>query len=203
MFACRPAPAHWVGSLNPATGLLLASKHGELRTGLTIPRLKFSVGKGGWWVGPILSDRGLLNRPEIRKRILAGVVVIGVPPHESTQRKHGVCAEHARPRRSNVKGLYLRALIRGAYDIAVRIEPPAARPRRGKLGVKRVGRLKPGTCEAQVQVNGVRSGELIVNAVKYVFFVAPGVHHDEFRRVQKPATVQAIGRDKISPLSAA
>src|SRR4029077_17427462 len=56
--------------------------------------------------------------------------------------------------------------------------------------------------ESQVQVDGVSIGKLKVKAIKDVLFITLGVYHSKLRRIEKPPTVQAIGRDKIPPLLA-
>ena len=69
-----------------------------------------------------------------------------------------------------------------------------------KLLVVRIGILKPGTREAQVEVNGVRSRELVVHAVEQVLLITLGVHYSKLRRIKKPARVQAARGNEIPPL---
>ena len=51
-------------------------------------------------------------------------------------------------------------------------------------------------------MDGVRVGELKVQAIKYVLFVAFGVHDGKLRRIEESSTVQAVGRDEIPPFLA-
>src|SRR5438270_479629 len=57
------------------------------------------------------------------------------------------------------------------------------------LCVERVGRLKPGTCESQVQVDGVRLRELEVQAIENILFVALGMHDGKLRGIEKAAAI--------------
>src|ERR1700688_5223112 len=68
------------------------------------------------------------------------------------------------------------------------------------LLVERVGRLKPGTRIAEVQVDSIGLRELVVYPVEGVLCVAFGVHYAEFWRIQESASIQTIYRDEISPL---
>ena len=92
----------------------------------------------------------------------------------------------------------------GPTSIAVRIEASVgddhAVPWGCEFGVIGIWRLEPGAGESQVQVKGIYIRELKVQAVENVFFVALVVHHDELRRIEEPAAVQAADRDEVSPL---
>src|SRR5580704_10312100 len=126
-----------------------------------------------------------------------------------------------RPRWRDVKGSDLRALIgRPQGSVRVRDDLDCARSiwgvaiqavrahRCGEKGtelqllVKGIGGLEPGTCESQVPLNCILVRKFVVKAVEKVLFVAPIVQHFEFRRIEKPAGVQAIDSDKVSPLGA-
>ena len=48
-------------------------------------------------------------------------------------------------------------------------------------------------------MDGVRVGELKVQAIEYVLFVAFGVHDGKLRWIEEPSAVQAVGRDEIPP----
>jgi hypothetical protein len=58
---------------------------------------------------------------EIGERIGARIVVVLVVPHPSAGRKNGVCAKESCPGGSKVESSDLRALVRRANDIPVRI----------------------------------------------------------------------------------
>src|SRR5258705_13825199 len=58
------------------------------------------------------------------------------------------------------------------------------------------------TGESQIQVDGVHLGELKVNAIEYILFIALGVHDGKLGRIEETAAVQAVGRDEISPFLA-
>ena len=60
---------------------------------------------------PELRDGFVLKRPQVGKRIVARVIVILVVPHVSADGEHGIRIQEADPRRRNVKGPDLRALI--------------------------------------------------------------------------------------------
>ena len=47
------------------------------------------------------------------------------------------------------------------------------------------------------------AGKLIIHAVEEVLLVSLVVHHDEFRRIEEAAGIQAVGGDEISPVLAA
>ena len=51
-------------------------------------------------------------------------------------------------------------------------------------------------------MNGVRVGKLKVHAVEHILFVALVVDYGEFRRIEKSAAVQPVGRNEVSPLLA-
>src|ERR1700687_5813895 len=70
------------------------------------------------------------------------------------------------------------------------------------LRIERIGFLKPGSREAEIQVNGVWSRGLKVKTIEHVFFISLVVHHLEFRRIEKAPGVQAIRGDEVSPLRA-
>src|ERR1700761_1250445 len=46
----------------------------------------------------------------------------------------------------------------------------------------------------------VRRGELIVDAVENIFFIAFGMKHDEFRRIQKTPGIQSVHLKEVSPV---
>ena len=46
-------------------------------------------------------------------------------------------------------------------------------------------------------------GNLEINAVEDIFLIATIVHHNEFRRIQKPAGVQSVGGNEVAPVFAA
>jgi hypothetical protein len=70
------------------------------------------------------------------------------------------------------------------------------------LRVERIRRLKPGTGESQIQVDRIRIRELKVDPIKYVLFITLGMHNGKLGRIEEPAAVQPIRRDKVSPLLA-
>ena len=71
------------------------------------------------------------------------------------------------------------------------------------FGVKRIRCLEPASTVAEVQMNRVGGGELIVHAVEQVLFIALVVEHGEFWRVEEAASVQAAYGDEVSPVLAA
>ena len=158
--------------------------------------------------GAILAD-GLRLKvgSEVGKRVLARVVVVLVAADESADGKDGSRIEQTNPRWRDVEGLDLRALIRRADGHSVGIEAiivgnqtfPGGRV----LSVEGIRGLEPGTGEAQVQVNGIGGGELVVHAVENVLFVAFVVHYGELGRIEEAAAVQPVRRDEVSPLVAA
>src|SRR5882724_4048425 len=52
-------------------------------------------------------------------------------------------------------------------------------------------------------MDGVGLGDLKVHPIECAFFVALGMHHRKFRRVEEAAAVQPVDRDEVSPLLAA
>ena len=142
-------------------------------------------------------------RREIGEGVAAWIVVELVPPDESSEREHGGGTNQPRPRRCNVKSLNLRPLVcrtdRNTIGTQTPIVNHQPRPRRGVLGVEGIRRLEPGTGESQIHVDGVRVGELKVQAIEYVLFVTFGVYNSKLRWIEKPSAVQAVGRDEITP----
>ena len=112
---------------------------------------------------PVLSDGLALNaRTKIVKGIGAGVIVILVPPNETAQCKYRGRVDDMGPRRSDVKGLDLLALIRRTQGISRnRIDDEGisciaigARAAGMKLLIERIRILKPGT-RVEIQLEGV------------------------------------------------
>src|SRR5580704_17162618 len=111
--------------------------------------------------GAILCDGFALQaeRPEVRERVVAWVVVICIAANKGAESKDGVGVDQARPARGDVECADLRALLLHADGLTTRCESatrgcgrskPAivnddAKPRRSELRVERIGRLKPGT----------------------------------------------------------
>ena len=147
-----------------------------------------------------------IRRTEIGERIAARVVVVGVASHVEACGEDRRRTDQMIPRGRDVERADLGALIRGANHVAVRIEAAIrhhdAVPRRGILRVERIGRLKPGTRVAHVQMQRIRCGQLIVHAVKDIFLVAFVVHHAELRRIEETAAVEPAHGDEVSPFFA-
>src|SRR5579864_6308366 len=61
-------------------------------------------------------------------------------------------------------------------------------PGRSKGRLVRIRILKPGARESQVELQGIRLREAIIETVEDVFFIAPVVHYPKFGRVKKAAT---------------
>src|SRR5260370_25940417 len=157
-------------------------------------------------------------RLEVRSQIVIGVrarvIVKLISPHKATERKQRRGTDQARPSGCNVEGPDLGALIRRPQRIADhRIKNRcacsiASKSYSGELSavawvkllIERIGSLKPGTRVADVQVDGILWGKLVVNAVEHVLFVAFGVRHGELWRIQEPAGVQAVQRKEGPPL---
>src|ERR1044071_7893451 len=59
----------------------------------------------------ILSDRLLLNRREIVKKIWTWIIVVLIAADEASQGKHRMIAQQSSPRRGDVERLDLRSLI--------------------------------------------------------------------------------------------
>src|SRR5580658_9378559 len=99
------------------------------------------------------------ERPEVRERVVAGVVVIGIAANKGAECEHGIGVEQVRPARSDIERADLRTPILRTDGLTARCESatrgrgrgkPAivnddAKPGRGVLRVERVGSLKPGT----------------------------------------------------------
>ena len=147
---------------------------------------------------PVLRDSLLLQIrwAEVRKWIVARIVIVAIPSDEAAEVKHGG--------RSDVKGVDLRSLVCRTDRDAIGTKPVIADanpvPRRRVLRVIRIGRLEPGTAKAEIQMDRVLGRELIVHPVENTFFVAFVVHHDKFRGVQESPRIQSVRRDEIPPL---
>ena len=63
-----------------------------------------------------------------------------------------------------------------------------------------VGRLEPGAADAEVEVYGVGSGELAVDAVEDVKLVALVVEDSELGRIEEAAGVEAVDFDEVAPV---
>src|ERR1700756_2138196 len=146
----------------------------------------------------VLTNSLRLKWTKVRVRILTGVIVVAVMPHEAAEGKHGARINQARPGRSDVIGLDLGTLV--------------GRPNRSIVGptgdahieiVVGIWILKPGSRETKVQVNRVPVRDLVVDAVEYIFQVAFGMDHGKFRRVEKTTGIQSIHRDEVPPLRSA
>ena len=134
---------------------------------------------------PVLRDSLLLQIrwAEVRKWVVARIVIIAIPSDEAAEGKHGCRVDHPCPGWSDVKGVDLRALVCRADQDAIGTKPVIADansvPRRRVLRVIRIGRLEPGAAEAQIQMNRVLGRELVVHPVENIFFVAFVVRHNE------------------------
>jgi hypothetical protein len=67
----------------------------------------------------VLINRFLLDGGQVRKRIVAGVVVVAIMPDISAKGKDHVRIDQACPGRGDVVGLDFRALIGGANRFAI------------------------------------------------------------------------------------
>src|SRR5579863_5876368 len=103
------------------------------------------------------------------------------------------------PRRSNVEGANLGALVLRSHDNAGGSDSTVvfycwenavqSAPRSCVLRVERIWRLKPASAVAEVQMNGVRVRECIIHAIEGILFIAFVVHDGELWRIQKPPGV--------------
>src|SRR5277367_3930484 len=148
-----------------------------------------------------------VRRAEVGEWIVAAVVVELVAADKPAEREHCRGVDQVRKRRRDVVGSDLGTLIRGPNRNSVRTKTAVinhhAEPRRGELPVKRIRRLEPGAGVKQIKVQGVCGIELIIHAVEDVFFVALVVQYGVFRTVEKPAAVQTVDGNEVSPLCAA
>src|SRR5271169_3030133 len=160
-----------------------------------------SVGQRAVLIGGFLLK---VRRAEVGEWIVAAVVVELVAADKPAEREHCRGVDQVRPGRSDVVGSDLGTLIRGPDGNAVGTKTAVinhhAEPRRGELPVKRIRRLEPGAGVKQVKVQGVCGTELIIYAVEDVFFVALVVHYGVLRTVEKPAAVQTVRGNEVSPL---
>ena len=111
--------------------------------------------------------------------------------------------DDARVAGREVDGLDLRALVGRTDGQAIRPDGHAGRvggPLGGVLGVVGVGRLEPGARVAKIEVDGVRGGELVVDAVKEILLVALVVDRVELRRIEEAAGVHHVGGDEVAGL---
>src|SRR6185437_16069423 len=102
-----------------------------------------------------------------------------------------------RPRGRDVECLDLRTLIGGSGLIAERIGSSNVEI------IKRVGSLKPGTRETQVQLHGIDVGQFEVHAIENVLLVALVVHHLEFGWIEKTSAVEAADGNVVPSFVAA
>ena len=118
-----------------------------------------NVGKG-----PGIEKRALLahgfplqsRRPKIGERIVAGIIVESVAPYEPGNIQDRVRADGVRPRRREVEGLDLGALVgRPQRRAAHRIHDQRATEVMGLLIVG-IGILKPRARVAKIQMKRVR-----------------------------------------------
>ena len=101
-----------------------------------------------------------IGSAKIVERVVAGIVVIRVAPHEAGEIEDGVVADGVGPGGRYVKGQDLGALIgRTQWDAGQRVQVEGAIDI-VKLLVVGVGSLKPGAGELKVQVKRVRAGKL-------------------------------------------
>src|SRR4029077_2862987 len=97
---------------------------------------------------PGLGDSLLLQIrwAEVRKRVVARIVIIAIPSDEAAEGKHRSGVDHPCPGWSDVKGVDLRALVGGTDHLAIGTKPVIADgnpvPWRRVLRVKRIGRLE-------------------------------------------------------------
>src|SRR4029077_16101142 len=139
--------------------------------------------------------------------------IIVIAPAEDSEGKDGGRADEMLPRRCQVEGLDLRALIARtqrvsghgihkecARRVAIKPEPWRAQM---QLCVEGVWILEPGTRVTRVEMNGVRLAQLKVYAIEKVLLVSFGVHYLELRRIEEPSGVQTAGGNEIPPLLAA
>ncbi len=145
-------------------------------------------------------------RREIGERIAAGIVVVLIAADESAEREDGIGIDQPRPRRRDVEGLDLRALVGWTNQIAIGIEAAVVHgqsvPRRREFGVVGIGGLEPRPGESEIQVNGVRRGDLKVDAIEQVLFIAFVMEDGELRRIEKAAAIQSVRGDEVAPLLA-
>src|SRR5438105_2958508 len=144
----------------------------------------------------VLPDGQGLNRAEICERIGAGVVVELIATHECSQGKNCIGTDQVRPRRCNVEGLDLGALVRRSQRIPERINGADVKI------IERIWRLEPGTSEPEVELHRIRLGELEVHPIKQIFFVASVVHDLELWRIEKSSCIEATYCDVIARLIA-
>ena len=151
-----------------------------------------------------LDDGFGLDGTEVGEGVAARVVVVGVAADEATEVEDRVRADSSGVGGRDVVGDDLGTLIRVA-DVA---EGGAAASAAGEdiLDVEvvvGVGGLEPGAAEAKVEVDRVGSRELAVDAVEDIQFVPFSVEDGELRRVEEPASVQAVDFDEVAPVFAA
>ena len=167
------------------------------------------VGKVGVDAGigesALLSD-GLLLKigcAEIGEGVFAGIVVEGVVAIEVAGVEDGGGAEDMGVAGRDVEGLDLGALIGRTHGETVGTDSDTCgvlRPLGGVLGVVGVGGLEPGTGVAKVKADRVGAGDLIVDAVEEVFFVALVVDGLVLGRVEETAGVHSVDGDEVAGL---
>ena len=148
--------------------------------------------------------------PQIREGIVTGIVVIAIPAHEGSQRKDRIRIQYVRPCRGDVKRSDLRPLVCRSHDHTIRrnsaviihvlrIHPIQSIPGCRIFSVVGVWCLEPASAVTKINVNRVRTIELIVHPVEEVFFISLVVHNGEFRRIQESPCIHAVHGNKISP----
>ena len=162
--------------------------------------------------GVQLQIRGLIG-----KGVRARVVVVLIAPHKSAQSEDRSGIDQPGPRRRDVECSDLRTLILRSNRLPVRSQAAARtdlswrtnwgrrekRPSRCIFRVVGIGRLKPGAAVAEIETEGVLWRKLKVHAVEEILLIAAIVYDAEFRSVEKPRGVQAVGRNVVAPLVAA
>jgi hypothetical protein len=122
------------------------------------------------------------------------------------EREHCGGIEQPHPRGRDVEGLNLRPLVywpdHVAFGIKSAVVDNETRPCCCVLGIERIGRLKSGTGDSQVQVNGVGIGELEVQTIENILLISLGMDDGKLRRIEETAAVQYVGRDKVTPFLA-
>ena len=138
-------------------------------------------------------------RRKICKWIGARIVIVLVLSQEPAECKYRVRIDYPRPRRSDVEGLDLRALIRRAQR--------SASHRVSQAGmiflIERIRGLEPGARVLKAQTECIHIRGLQIESVEKILFIALVVHDREFRRVQKPARIQSTHGNEIAPSFAA
>src|SRR5580698_6526103 len=130
--------------------------------------------------------------------------MIGVLADERGEVEDRVCADDAGVSGGDVEGLDLRTLV-GVADVGEdRIGSVASAD--DVLNVQivvGVRGLEPGTAVVEVQVHGVDAGEVVVDAVEEVLFVALVMEDDELGRIEEAAGVEAVELEEVAPVLSA